>query len=124
MFATGTAPLRGAADAPATPTGGEKRPIREELQKLTPEERQARQKERREKMTPEQREAQRKVWRERLEKRQDELKKKKSDGTLTPQEEKRLERMQDLMKRWDQGGGTNAVPSKPADKPSAPAEPK
>ena len=124
-----TAMLR-AADAPANPAGDDKKPTREELQKMTPEERQARMKEWRDKqpkLTPEQREAQRKVWRERMEKKLEDLKKKKADGTLTPQEEKQLERMQELLKRWEQGsdpGVPGTPPAKPADKPAPPAEPK
>ena len=105
-----------ADDAPAAPSAPEKKTIREELPKLTPEERQAKLKERREKqqkMTTEQREAQRKVWRERMDKKVEDLKKKKADGTITPQEEKQLERVQEMIRRGE-----------PSAKPAAPPEPK
>ena len=113
--ALGAGNLLRAEEAPAAPAAPEKKPIREEL-KLTPEERQARLKERREKqqkMTPEQREAQRKVWRERMDKKVEDLKKKKADGTITPQEEKQVERVQDMIRRGE-----------PSAKPAAPPEPK
>ena len=127
LMAGGAAPLARSADAPANPVGGDKRPTREELQKLSPEERQTKLKEWREKMTPEQREAQRKTWRERMEKKIEELKKKKTDGTITPQEEKQLERVQEMLKRGEQGGGPGGSGNpagKPVDKPVVPAEPK
>lgn len=127
LLATGAAPLVRSADTPTNLASGDKRPLREELQKLSPEERQARLKEWREKMTPEQREALRKTWRERMEKKTEDLKKKKTDGTITPQEEKQLERVQDMLRRWEQGGAPGAPgtpPVKPVDKPAVPAEPK
>ena len=126
-MAAGAASLVRSADAPTNSASGDKRPLREELQKLSPEERQARLKEWRGKMTPEQREAQRKTWRERMEKKIEELKKKKTDATITPQEEKQLERVQDMLKRWEQGGGPSGPgtpPAKPAEKPAVPAESK
>lgn len=111
--------LRG-ADTPAAP---EKRPTREEWQKLTPEERQVKIKEWQEKrkaITDEQREAQRKVWRERMEKTIEELKKKKADGTIAPDEQKKLERMEQMMKKWaelSEKQPSDKAPEKPSPKP-------
>lgn len=103
LIATGATALVRAADAPAEP---EKRPVRPAVQQ----------------MTPEQREAQRKVWRERMQKTVDELKKKKTDGTITEQEAKRLESMEKWLQRMEQGPQP-ATPAKPGDKPAEkPAE--
>jgi translation initiation factor 3 subunit A len=87
---------------------------REELKKLPPEERAAKIKELREKraaerpelknLTPEEREAKRKEMKARMEQRLADLRKKKVDGTITPQEEKRLERMEEMGKRLEQNG--------------------
>lgn len=126
LLLTGAAHFVRAAEVPA---GQEKRPTREDWQKMTPEQREAKMKELREKrqvLTPEQREAQRKVWRERMDKRIEELKKKKADGTITTQEEQVLKRMEEMVKRWDQVGSPQTprtTPAKPADKPAEkPAE--
>jgi len=100
-----------AAEAPAEP---EKKPVREEVKKMTPEERQARAKQLREKlekMTPEQREAQRKVWRERLEKRIDELNKKKTEGTLSEDETNRLQHLEQRLKMWTSACWRTSKPS-------------
>jgi predicted HTH transcriptional regulator len=102
-----------AAEAPA---GDEKKPARDERQKLTPEERQVRAKELREKMekmTPKEREEQRKVWRERMEKRIQELKEKKARGKITEQEVRQLEQWEQRLKLWDQ----RDTPYKPEEKP-------
>ena len=124
LVATGAATTLRAAEAPADQNP---RPTREELQKMTPEERQAKLKERREQqqkaLTPDQREAQRKVYRERMEKLIEELNKKKADGTITPDEGKRLERLQEMLKRFQQPA-PGTPPAKPAEKPAKPAEPK
>ena len=89
---------------------------RDELQKLSPEERAAKIKEEREKraavrqaLTPQEREAKRKEIRDRMDKQLGELRKKKADGTLTPQEEKHLGRLEEVSKRFDQGGGPGAA---------------
>lgn len=106
----------------------DKPPSREELQKLTPEERQARMKEWRGKqktMTPEQREAQRKVWQERMGKKIEDLKKKRTEGSITPQEEQSLRRLEENMKRWQESGGTGSTnkPSGRRDNPEQPKQP-
>jgi hypothetical protein len=108
-----------AADAPTEP---EKKTEPGDLQKMTPAERQTKAKELREKfqqMTPEQRETLRKVWRERVVKKVEELKKKKSDGTITEQETKRLDLLEQRLKTWDQppAGPGEKPADKPADKP-------
>lgn len=124
-----------AAETPAAPVN---RPTREELQKMTPEERKARLKQwqdAQKSLTAEQREAQRKAWRERLEKRVEDLKKKKAEGTITDQEKQQLDRLEQWLKRMDQSGaGAPATPAErpagkpgdqPSDKPAAPpAKPK
>ncbi len=116
LLAFGASGALGAAEAPANDG---KKPGRDEWQKMTPEERQARAKELRqkmEKMTPEQREEQRKVWRERMEKRIKELKQKKTDGKITEQETRQLEQWEQRLKVWDQ----KDTPYKPAAKPAGP----
>lgn len=86
---------------------------REELKGLSPEERQAKLKEWRENrgdrpllrdLSPQEREAKRKELQQRFEKHHAELLKKKADGSVTPQEERRLQRMEELAKRFEQGG--------------------
>jgi len=107
---------------------------REELNNLSSEERQAKLKEWRENrgdrplrqgFSPQEREAKRKELRQRFEKHHAELLKKKADGTLTPQEEKRLQRMEELAKRFEQGGqrpGPRPFPPRnpPGDRPERP----
>ena len=118
LLAAGTIPSLCAADAPPAP---DKKPAREQFKDLTPEERAAKIKERREKngspdgealqkkreelkdLTPEAREAKRKEFRERFDKQLDELRKKKADGTITDEETKKLERMEQINKRFEQG---------------------
>jgi len=48
-----------------------------------------------------------------MDKKVEDLKKKKADGTITPQEEKQLERVQEMIRRGE-----------PSAKPAAPPEPK
>ena len=116
---------------PKKPAAVDREKLREELKNLSPEERQAKLKELREKqqkLTPEEREAQRKQIRERMEKRLADLHKKKADGTLTEQETKQLERLEQMKKRQEQGGTPGAAPRRrpqvdktaPPDKPAAP----
>jgi hypothetical protein len=117
-----------AAEVPAEQS---KRPTREELMKMTPEERQAKLKEWRDNqqkgLTPDQREAQReaqrKVYRERIEKLIEDLNKKKADGVLTAEEAKRLERLQEMLRRFQQTT-PSTPPAKPIEKPAKPAEQK
>lgn len=125
----GAAQAGRAADTPAEQD--KKTPTREDWQKMTPEERQAKMKELRDKqktLTPEQREAQRKIYHDRIAKQLEELRKKKTAGPLTPAETKRLENMEEWMKRMEQGqpspAGAGNLPGRPADKPQPPAEPK
>jgi hypothetical protein len=113
-LAVGSITALRAADAPA-----EKSPTREEWQKMTPEQREARNKEMREKfekMTPEQREALRKTWRERMEKRIDQLKKKETDGAITDTEKKQLEQWVKRLKVWDQKETPEKSPEQPPEK--------
>jgi hypothetical protein len=61
----------------------------------------------------EERLAKRKELRERMEKQLSELRKKKADGTLDAFEKRRLERMEEVAKRFEQSlgrGATNAPP--------------
>ena len=120
-----------AADTPATPATPPPAPAAGDLQKLTPEERRARLQElekSRANMTQEQREAQRKIWRDRMDKKIEELKKKQKDGTITDQEKRTLEIMEQRLKLWDQQVKNPANPgpkpvSKPTEKPvEKPAE--
>lgn len=96
---------------------------REEFNKLTPEQREAKLKEMKEReakapavgdfekrreefknLPPEQREAKMKEFREQFMARRTELEKKKAAGTLTPEEEKALDRMNELAKRGGKDG--------------------
>src|SRR6266702_4027992 len=96
--------LKAADEAP--PAKAPDRPeLREKLKNLTPEERAAA----RQALAPQEREAKRKEIRERMDKQLGELRKKKADGTLTPQEEKRLGRLEEVSKRFDQGGGPSGA---------------
>jgi hypothetical protein len=67
-------------------------------------------------LSPEEREAKRKEMQERIQKQLTELRKKKADGTLSPVEKKRLDRMEEVAKRMEQNqsgaeaGGTNKPP--------------
>ncbi len=77
-----------------------------------------------EKMTPEEREAKRKELKERLEKRISELRLKESAGTLTSQEKRELERREQVLKRFEQavpGGPKGEAPRRR--EPAAPAPP-
>jgi hypothetical protein len=64
-------------------------------------------------LSPDEREAKRKEMRERMQKQLAELRKKKADGTLSEADKKRLERMEELDKRFDQSapraGATNKI---------------
>ena len=99
--------------------------VREELKDLTPEQREAKQKEMKERATkapaagdlekrreefknlpPEQREAKMKEFREQFMARRTELEKKKTAGTITPEEEKALDRMNEMAKRGGKDGQT------------------
>jgi len=111
---------------------------REELKNLSPEEREAKVREWRQQastnapavrtLTPSDREARLKNIRERLQKQLADLRKKKEDKTITPEEEKRLERMEELAKRFEKVGSLpaqrNVVPPQtPSPAPSPePAE--
>jgi colicin import membrane protein len=98
---------------------------REEANKLTPEQREAKLKEMKEReakapgagdlerrreefknLPPEQREAKMKEFREQFMARRTELEKKKAVGTLTPEEEKALDRMNEMAKRGGKDGQT------------------
>lgn len=96
--------------------------MREEMKDMTPEQREAKMKEMRERggkgggermgklreemknMTPEQREAKMKELRSQMEAKKTELEKKKADGTITPQEEQMLERINQFASRAGKGG--------------------
>ncbi|MGV3757872.1 MAG: hypothetical protein ACO1QS_21020 [Verrucomicrobiota bacterium] len=99
--------------------------IRKELEALPPEQREAKMKEMKEReakapaagdlekrreefknLPPEQREAKMKEFREQFMARRTELEKKKTAGTLTPEEEKALERMNEMAKRGGKDGQT------------------
>ena len=72
-----------------------------------------------EKMTPEEREAKRKEIKERLEKRVADLRAKQTNATITPQETRELERREQILKRFEQApaGGVKtegAGPKAPA----------
>jgi|SRR5438045_3526085 hypothetical protein len=55
-------------------------------------------------LSPEERDAKRKEMRERMQKQLAELRKKKADGTLSEAEKKRLERMEEVNRRFEQAG--------------------
>jgi hypothetical protein len=111
--------------------------LQEELKGLPPEERQKKMREWRQKqglaqpgfrtIDTDQAKAKRQELKGRVEQQLAELRKKKTDGTITEQESKRLERMEVMSKRLEQeAAGPDpgalpppAVPPKPA-KPSAP----
>jgi hypothetical protein len=123
LFGASAMGLRAAEGLPGKPASqdeSEKR--REEWKKLPAEEREAKMKEwrktngvpsreEREKkreqfknMTPAEREAKRKELTERLEKRIAELRAKQTNATITPQESRELERREQILKRFEQGG--------------------
>lgn len=74
-------------------------------------------KERPEKLTPEERETKRKELRARLDKRLAELRKKETNASLSPAEQKELQRCEQLRKRFEQGRKTDK-PRQPAATPS------
>jgi hypothetical protein len=93
--------------------------IREELAKLPPAEREARltelkqknpdvaailikKREESRKLTPQEREARMKEWRGKMEAVLEQLRRKKANGTLTAEEAKRLQRMEETSKRIDE----------------------
>ncbi len=120
LVGAGAAPALRGAEPVVEP---EKKPTREELQKMTPEERRAKLKELRDKrtegLTPDQKEARRKVIRERVQKRIDDLKKKQAEGGLSEAETRQLELWQQRLKRLD-AASKEAAPAQPGDKPAAP----
>ena len=75
-----------------------------------------------EKMTPEEREAKRKELKERLEKRIADLRAKQTNATITPQETRELERREQILKRFEQTppGGVKTEGAGPKT-PAAPA---
>ena len=135
VVACGSNALLRAADEPTPakkPDTVDREKLRQELQNLPPEERRKKlqeMREQRQQLTPEQREAQRKQMRERMDKRLADLQKKKTDGTITEQETKQLERLEQMKKRQEQGGPQGAQPRRrpqgdkqpaPPDKPASP----
>jgi hypothetical protein len=98
---------------------------REELKKLSPDERQAKIREWREKeglggtnkvFSAEEREARRKQMRERMQKQLASLRQKKADGKLTPEERRKLDRMEELSRRFEKSAphpNSNPAPDKP-----------
>ena len=127
------APGLPAADEPAEKLSGrvEADKVKAELTKLPLAEREARMKEWRktnggpsreewEKMTPEQREAKRKEIKDRLEKHIAELRAKQSNATITAQETNELGRCEKILKRFEQNG---SVPRGERPKPTEPAAP-
>ena len=108
--------------------------LQEELKGLPPEERQKRMREWRQKqglarpafrtIDPDQAKAKRQELKGRVEQQLAELRKKKTDGTITEQESKRLERMEIMSKRLEQepaGPDPGALP--PPAVPPNPAKP-
>lgn len=96
--------------------------LREEMKELTPEQREARMKEMRERggkgegseefakrreefknLSPEEREAKMKEMREQFAGKRKELEKKRADGTISPEEDRMLERIEAMGKRGEQG---------------------
>jgi predicted nucleic acid-binding Zn-ribbon protein len=55
-------------------------------------------------LSPEERDAKRKEMRERMQKQLADLRKRKAEGSLNEQEKKRLERMEEINKRFEQAG--------------------
>lgn len=87
---------------------------REEWEKLSPEERRAafrewRQKRQGEgKLSAPEREARRRVMRERFARQLGELRQKQADSDLTEEERNRLERLEEIARRFEREGSTNA----------------
>ena len=101
---------------------------REEFQKLSPAEKEARLKERKERaeklgLTPEERQARRKAMQDRMQHQLTELRKKKTDGTISTAETQRLERLEQVSKRFAEGPPA-AAPAQPVPPASVPAPPK
>ncbi|HEY2953220.1 MAG TPA: hypothetical protein VGK40_11580 [Verrucomicrobiae bacterium] len=98
----------------ARPNRVEFEKFRETVKDLPPAERAAKMKAWREKnggvppalrdMPPDEREAKRNEIKERLQKRLEDFRKKKTDGTITEPESRQLERMEEMVKRFEQGG--------------------
>lgn len=65
------------------------------------------------KLTPEQREAKRKEIKERLEKRISELRVRQTNATITVQESRELERREQILKRFEQPPAQAAEPAAP-----------
>ena len=105
-----------------TPVRDELEKRREELKKLPPEERQAKMKvlreqlmERRKAMTEDERRAKRGEIRSRFERQLGELRQKKTNGTLTPLESKRLQRLETVGQRFKEAqvnGASDPAPEK------------
>jgi hypothetical protein len=104
---------------------------REELKNLSPEERRKKIQDWQEQqradrpefksIAPEEREARRKEMRERLEQQLTDLRKKKAGRTLTDAEQRRLERMEELSKRFGQGDAQPGLrPGPPVARPDKP----
>lgn len=96
----------GAADVPPDKRGTN----REDWKKFSPEDRAKEAEKRREefnKLTPGQKEAKRKEFKERLEKRLGELRCKQTNGTISTDEGRELSRREQLLKRFEQAA-TNA----------------
>jgi hypothetical protein len=98
--------LREFREKHGTPLRDELEKQREELKKLPPEERQAKIREkmaeRVQAMTPEQRQAKRHEIRQRFEGQLGQLRQKKTNGTITPLESRRLQRLETVEERFKQ----------------------
>lgn len=109
---------------PALPVLDKKPPTHQELLKLAPEEREARLKMLRDRkvggpkdaLTPAEREKRRLEIRQRLEKRLENLRKKKKEKPLSPEEEKQLQRLEEVSRGWQSPKKTK--PATPSDSPS------
>jgi hypothetical protein len=128
---------------PGGPMGEETQKRRAEFQKfresvkdLPPAERETKLREWREKnlsapagpstMTPEEREARREEFSKRIQQQIQVLKEKKADGTITEDETRRLQRMEELARRLETRGDSRGlgqpIPRPPGDKPGAPGQ--
>jgi hypothetical protein len=63
-------------------------------------------------LSPEERDAKRKEMRERMQKQLADLRKRKADGSLSEAEKKRLERMEEVNKRFEQAGARSGSTNK------------
>jgi hypothetical protein len=116
-LALGVGPARGVAAEPASPSQngtppagngtGTGTPSREELQKLTPAEREARLQQLRERraaklkeLTPAEREHRRQLIQQRFQQRLDALKKKQKEGGLTAEEQGQLKRLEQVAENF------------------------